>query len=304
MTKINLNKNFWKWATFFTMSFIWGASFILIKKGLLAYSPLQSGALRMVFASTFFAPIAIKRLKLLNKNNLLVLLIVGLLGNFIPAFLFAYGETKLISTVASMLNSTTPIFTMIIAIAFFSIKVNFFNIIGLLIGFVGTLGLISKNGFLSFSGFNLGAIVILIATILYGINTNFVRNFNNGLDGLSIASLSFFLIGPLAYTSFFCSNLTDVYHSPFFWQSTISIALLAFFGSFWANIMFNIFVIKTNAILASSVTYVIPVFSLFWGILDGEKISFIHIISSIIIFFGITLVNKKEKVLSFVYAKK
>lgn len=304
MLKIDLNKNFWKWATFLTMSFIWGASFILIKKGLLAYTPQQSGALRMVFASTFFAPIALKRLKFLNKNTLLVLLIVGLIGNFVPAFLFAYGETQVISTVASMLNSTTPIFTLIIAILFFSVKVNILNIIGLLVGFIGALGLIIKDGSLSFSGINIGAVAIIIATIFYGINSNFVKKHNSGLDGLTISSLSFLLIGPLAYISFFSSNLSVAYQSQYFWTSTLSIAILAFFGSFLANIMFNIFILKTNAILAASVTYVIPVFSLFWGLIDGEKITFIHIISTLIIFLGIIMVNKKEKKLSYVFVKK
>lgn len=294
MKNFSLSKSFVNWLMFLTMSFIWGASFILIKKGIMAYSPQQAGALRMVFASTFFLPIAIRKVKFLKKDNILFLFSVGFLGNFIPAIMFSYGETKVFSSVASMLNSTTPIFTMIIGLIFFNLKVSFWNIIGLIIGFVGTMGLVLKEPTNILSGFNIGALAILIATFLYGINTNLVKKYAKNLDGLTISALSFLLIAPLAYIYFFSTDLNKAFSNTSFGLSTIAIFILAFFGSFLANIMFNIFILRTNAVLAASVTYVIPVFALFWGFLDGEKISLLHIFSVLIIFIGISLVNKKD----------
>jgi drug/metabolite transporter (DMT)-like permease len=292
---LNLNKKFWQWAAFLAMSFIWGASFILIKKGLLAYTPMQSGALRMTFASLFFLPLALSRIKKINKQNIIPLLITGFIGNFFPAFMFAYGETKVTSTVASMLNSTTPIFTLIIGVMFFKMKANSYKIIGLLIGFVGTMGLIIKDGTSIFSGWNIGALIILAATFFYGINTNVLKSSFKDLDGISISALSFMLIGPFAMTYFFSSDLNTAYQNPHFWTSTLSLATLSFFGSFLAVIIFNTFIQYTSAILAASVTYVIPVFALFWGILDNETITIVQIISALIVFIGISFVNKKEK---------
>lgn len=278
------------------MAFIWGTSFILIKKSLVAFTPFQSGALRMSFAFIFFLPLAITRLKKFTKQNFLPIALIGFIGNFFPAFMFAYGETLISSSLASMLNSTTPIFVLLLGVSFFKTKTNKYNILGLFIGLIGTLGLIIKDYHSIFSGWNFGALIIIIATFFYGLNTNVIKNAIKDIDGVSLSALSFFLIGPFGIAYFFItSDVSTVVQNPHFWSSTIALMILAFFSSFIAVIIFNVLIKHTTTIFAASVTYIIPVFALVWGIIDGEYISIIQIISIAIVFAGISLINKQKK---------
>ncbi len=294
---MDLNKKINQWIFLLAMSFIWGTSFILIKKSLLAYTPIQSGALRISFAFIYFLPIAISRIKKLDKKNAKFLIIIGLIGNFFPAFMFAFGETRVSSSIASMLNSITPIFVLLIGILFFKSKATWLNIIGLVIGFVGTLGLISANPANLLSGWNIGAVIILVATLFYGINTNILKFKLKELDGLSMSALSFMFIGPFALSVFFSTDIKEAYLHPDFWKSTISLAILAFFSSFIAVILFNWLIKYSTPIFAASSTYIIPVFAIFWGILDGETLTLIQIISIIIVFVGVSFINNKKPVI-------
>ncbi len=275
------------------MSFIWGASFILIKKSLLAFSAYQSGALRIAFASVFFLPFAIKRLKKFSKSNIKSILISGFIGNLFPAFMFAYGELTISSSLASMLNSTTPIFVLVVGLVLYKTTANWQNIVGLLIGFVGTLGLVIKDPTSITSGWNFGALVILGATFFYGINTNEIKYKLKDLDGFTIASLSFLIIGPSAFLFFLTTDISAAINSPFFWTSTAALGVLSFFGSFIAVILFNTLIQYTNPVFTASVTYFIPIFAIFWGILDGDNITVIQIISIIFVLGGVSLINKK-----------
>lgn len=242
-------------------------------------------------------PIAIKRVKKLNKSNIKSLLIAGFIGNFFPAFLFAYGETIVTSTLASMLNSTTPIFVLITGVILYKAKAKWQNILGIFIGFVGTLGLVIKSTSEVLSGWNIGALIILLATLFYGINTNELKYKLQNLDGVSISALSFMLIGPVALSFFFTTDINSAYNSGFFWQSIGALATLSFFSSFIAVLIFNILIKYTTALFAASVTYLIPIFAIVWGVIDGEKISIIQIVSILIVLAGVSLVNKKEKLL-------
>lgn len=291
---MDLNKKFWQWSAVILISLFWGTSFILIKKSLLAYTPYQSGALRMMFAFLFFLPLALKRLKKINKQNIFPLLIVGFIGSFFPAFMFAFGESLVNSSLAAMLNSTTPIFVLLIGLFFFNIKTRFVNILGLLIGFVGALGLIIKDFSSITTSWNIGAVVIMFASIFYGINTNVIKSSLTKLDGLSIAALSFFLIGPVAFVYFFTTDISAVIQNPFFLKSTISLAILAFFSSFVALIIFNLLIKHTTAVFAASTTYFMPIVAIIWGVLDKETITIIQKIAIVIILVGVSLVNKKK----------
>ncbi len=290
---MDLNKKIWQWTAVVVMSLMWGSSFILIKKSLEAYSPYQSGALRMILAYLFFLPFAIKRIKKINRKNIFPLFFVGFIGNFFPAFMFAFGESHINSSLASMLNSTTPIFVLLIGVMFFRVKTRIVNILGLIIGFVGTMGLIVKDFSSLTNDWNIGAIVILFASMFYGINTNVIKTNLKELDGLSIASLGFFLIGPFAVAYFFSTDLSRAFQSPFILRSTVSLIVLAFFSSFIALIIFNLLIKHTTAIFAASTTYFMPIIAIMWGILDKEQISILQIISILIILAGVSLVNKK-----------
>lgn len=292
---MDLNKKINQWIFLIGMSFIWGTSFILIKKSLLAYTPFQSGALRISFAFLYFLPIAIKKLSKIEKKSVKYLIISGFLGNFFPAFMFAYGETEVSSSIASMINSVTPIFVLITGLLMFKTKPSLINVIGILIGFVGTIGLVAEDASSIFNAWNLGAVVIVVATLFYGINTNIIKYKLKNIDGLAISALSFLFIGPWAIAYFLTTDISAAINNQHFWASTGSLLALAFFSSFIAIILFVTLIKYSTALFAASSTYIIPIFAIFWGLLDGETISEIQIVSIMIVFAGVALVNKKEK---------
>jgi len=291
---VKLDTKVWQWAVLLFLAFIWGTSFILMKKGLMAFSSDQVAGLRMFLGALFLLPIAINNLSKINRENLWSLLIVGFIGNAIPALLFATAQTRINSSLAGMLNSLTPLFTMLVGVAFYKIVVNKLNILGILIGLTGALGLMIKDSADITSGLNVFAMLPLVATFFYGISTNTIKEKLKGLSGPQIASLALFLVMPWAFIYLLFTDINAAWESPHFFVSFFSVTTLAMFSTALAVVVFNALIKQTSAIFASSVTYLIPVFAIFWGIFDGEKIYFHQFLWIAVILSGIYMVNKKK----------
>jgi drug/metabolite transporter (DMT)-like permease len=275
------------------LALIWGSSFILVKKSLLHYSALQVGALRICSASLFFIPIFLKRFKYMEKKHANSFLLAGLTGNLIPAILFAIAGQHLSSALSGMLNAFTPLFTLFIGIAFFAQPFIWKQMTGILVGLVGCLGLLFAGHGLQID-FNIHGLWVVLATLLYGLNMHIVKTRLTDMHPLTSTAGIFMVIGPLAlgiliYTGFFSIPL-DHEH---LW-SFISAMALGLFGSALGMLAFNQIIKWTSAIVASSVTYMIPIVALGWGFVDGEAIYFLQIISMLILLAGIYLVNKSK----------
>ncbi|NCO54447.1 MAG: EamA family transporter [Bacteroidetes bacterium CG02_land_8_20_14_3_00_31_25] len=275
------------------LAFIWGSSFILMKRGLEAFNANQVAAIRIFLSFIVLLPFAILRLKFLNLRLLFFVALSGFLGSGIPAFLFTSAQVHINSTMAGILNSLTPLFTLIIAILFFKTKVYWFNVIGIILGFIGAAALLITDFTIIFKGENIYGLLIVFATLLYGFNTNHVKNNLKELDGMSITALSFFTVGPFTGVYLLFSDLPTAFEKPGAWSAFGYITILAVIGTAFALIIMNILIKRLTAIFASSVTYIIPVFAIGWGILDGEIFSWHQGLSIILIFTGIYLVNKR-----------
>ncbi len=287
-----LEKKYGQWLIFWVLAFIWGTSFILIKKGIEVFPPDIVGTLRISFTFLFFLPFALNNLHKITRQNIKSLLVVGFIGNLFPAILFSIAETRLPSALAGMLNATTPIFTWIVGISLYRSRTHPLAILGIAVGFLGTIGLMVNDFSNIIHGWNVYGLFVLLATFFYGLNTNELKYKLHDLDALSIASLGFFLSGPFAIAYLLVRRFPFAYvHVPQFSNGLLAVMLLAFLGSFLALILFNHFVKSTSAVFAASITYVIPIFALMWGLLDGERILPHHLISMIIIIAGVYLVN-------------
>lgn len=291
----DLSKRRWQWAAMLFMAFVWGASFILMKRGLDALSYVQVAAFRIFFSFLILLPISIRSLKLLTRKNIWPLLGCGLLGNFFPAFLFTLSETQISSSLAGILNGLTPFFTVIAGLVLFKHKPNVYQIIGVAIGFAGASVLITNGNFSSFGHVNLYALLVVVATMMYGINSNIIRFKLSGLTGVQITSLIFFLIGLPAGIILFLTDLNSAVQHPAFMTSMLATMVLATFGSVITLFVFNNLIHHTSAIFASSVTYIIPFFALLWGIIDGEHIGKLHIFALVIILVGVYLSSLRRK---------
>ncbi len=294
--RFDLTKRNNQWLLLFILAFIWGASFILIKKGLRSFDMFQVASLRMFIASLILLPFALKKLKLITKKNILPLLEVAFVGNFIPAFLFTWAQMHINSSLAGILNSTTPVFAFIISVFMFRHKVGLVKYSGLFIGFCGIVGLILSKGVADFTNGNMiYTLVIILASLFYGINTNVVHEYFPEFDGLTITLLSFSLILPVATVTLFSSDLFSKFNGPQAYHDLGYIAILAIFSSSIAVLGINILLKYASAIFASSVTYIIPVFAILWGVFDGEKVAWIQIVWMMVVFSGIYLLNKNKK---------
>ena len=279
---ISLDKKGWQWISLMFLSFVWGASFILIKRGMDAFSYVQVGALRVFISFLILLPVSIKNLKLINKNNVLILIISGLIGNFFPAFLFTFSETQISSSLAGILNGLTPFFVLIIGVIAFKNKPSILQYIGVFVGFIGAMILITNGNFRSFGDVNIFALPIVLATLMYGINANIVRFKLQKMTGVQIISLTFFLIGPLAGAVLLFTDFSTPFYSTNVGFSLFFITILAVFGSVITLFIYYELIHHAGAIFASSSTYIIPFFALMWGIFNNENISMIHLYSLII----------------------
>jgi drug/metabolite transporter (DMT)-like permease len=290
----NLNKKSNQWFLLFLLSFIWGASFILMKKALRSFDMFEVASLRIFVAFLTVLPIFFFRYKKFKKKFILPLLEVAFIGNAIPMYLFTFAQQHIDSSLAGILNSTTPIFAFLISVAFFHHKFDMLKVIGLTIGTIGTVGLLLAKGTTDFSLKWIYLSAILLATIMYATNVNVVKEYLKELDGVSITVFTFVILGPLATIDLSArGTFYKIMHSPVL--SDLSyIIILAVFGSVLAVIGINYLISYSSAVFASSVTYIIPVFAILWGIIDGENVTILQILWMIIIISGTYLLNKTK----------
>jgi drug/metabolite transporter (DMT)-like permease len=277
------------------LSLIWGTSFILMKRGLTVFSPGEVGSIRVIAAAIFLLPFAIIRLKDLTGIHILKLLASGLMGIFFPAFLFATAQTQLDSSVSGILNSLTPICTLIIGVLLFKQPFRSQSLLGIVIGLIGTIILIFANYGGAVGGLNLFALLVIVACVLYAMNLNFVKYKISDLPALTITSVSILLISPaaLSYLLTFTDFTTKVTTHPQAITALGYVVLLGAMSTSVATILFNHLVKISNPLFTSSVTYIIPIVAVGWGLLDGEQLLPGHFLGMLAIIGGVYLANKK-----------
>lgn len=286
-----------KWIFLILLSLIWGSSFILIKKGLIGLTPLQLGSFRIIISSVIIFIFGFKSLKGLNKKHWKWLTISGFLGSFFPSFLFAYAELEVDSAIASILNSLVPLNTLLLGYLFFKIKSNGFQVIGVIIGFIGALLLILEGYVMNTNNNYNYSILIILATLMYAANVNIIKRYLNDIRPLTITVANFTAIiipsfAVLVYSG--ALNDSTISNSSFL-PSLGFVIILSIFGTALAKIMFNTLIQISTPVFASSVTYLMPLVALGWGILDSEIFSINQGLASLLILCGIYLSNKRNK---------
>ena len=288
-------KRWFQFAILMLLAFIWGSSFILMKIGLKSFSSDQAAAIRIFLASLVLLPISLRQLKMLRRKDLPSLLIAGFIGSLFPAFLFMKAETRIDSSLAGMLNSLTPVFTLIVGLLFHKTAFRWTQVTGLSLGLAGATGLI-----LAGEGFRLGtvnsyALYIVLATCLYAISINQIKSRLSHLTGIQVTSLSFLFIGPVALLYLLTTSFAPVVAQPEWPMHLLALAALGILGTALAMLLMNSMIRYSSAVAASSVTYVIPIFAIMWGFLDHEKISLLHLVCMSIILAGVYLINLRGR---------
>ncbi|MDE0598758.1 MAG: EamA family transporter, partial [Dokdonia donghaensis] len=278
-----------KWIYLFVLSIIWGSSFILIKKGLVGLDPLQLGALRILFSATVLLLFGWKSLKKIKKQDWKWIGITGILGTGLPVFLFAFAETEIDSAVVGILNSSVPLLAFIFGILLFGAQFIQRQFIGVLLGLVGAGALIYIGAQINEGQNYWYASLVIIAASFYALNVNIIKRHLQEVPAIAIAAGNFvFLIIPaaiiLAISGFFDLPVTT---DATLQQSIGYIVILSIFGTALAKVMFNKLVQMSNPVFASSVTYLMPIISVMWGLLDGEAFTVLQFIATLIILVGV-----------------
>ena len=281
------------WGLLFLLGLVWGSSFILIKRGLTAFSPTEVGALRIASASLFLVPVALPALRTLSRRHLKLLAFIGLFGSLGPAFLFAFAQTQLSSSVTGILNAVTPLNVLLLGAAFFGRRITQPEIVGLGVGLIGTVILVLAGSSGNLSGINFYSLLIVAAAICYGFNTNIIKNYLGDLKPTVITAVSLLLAGlPAIFYLFGASDfVAKVTSGTVGWPLAV-IILLGVVGTALALIAFNKLVQIRTAVFASSVTYLVPLVAIVWGVLDGESLSVWHLVGMVAILGGVYVANR------------
>ena len=284
-----------KWGTLVILSLIWGSSYILIKKGLTGLTPIQLGSLRVIVTTIIIAPIGYQKIKHIPRQKMKWVALSAFIGSFFPAYLFAFAETEISSSITAVMVSLTPLFTLLISVFVFGEELLKKQVFGVLIGFTGIIVLINNELFSS--SFNILYIMfIVLAAFCYAINANVLKYKLSNIPALGIVFMSFlFMFIPafiiLCFSSF---PFSDFASDPLIIESIIYIVILALFGTAIAKVLYIKLLAISTPVFSVSTTYLMPVVAIFWGLLDGEEFKLTQFTGTAIILLGVYLVTKKK----------
>jgi len=258
-------------------------------------SPLQLGSLRIIFTTIILLAIGFPSLKKIPKNKWKWIFLTGYIGSFFPSFLFAFAQTEIDSGVAAILNSLTPLATLLIGLGFFKFIIDSKQIVGVIIGLIGSFLLIYEGSTINPDQNLLLVAFIIVASICYATSVNILKAHLQEVPAISIALGNFLCILPPALIILFSSGFLsiNISESPEVQNSLFYILILAIFGSAFAKVLFNRFIQIASPVFASSVTYTLPIVAIMWGYLDGESINNRQLLATAIILVGVYLANRK-----------
>lgn len=284
-----------KWLLLGLLTLIWGSSFILIKKSLEHYNPYEVGALRVLIAGIVLSPIALKNLKKFPIKRLPWLILAGLTGNFIPMFLFPIAEKEVSSSIAGIINSMMPIFVIIVGALVWKQNATKRQVTGVSISFAGACILAFSDGFAG-NGLKFFPILLLLAaTLFYAISTTTVKAKLHDIPAKILSSFIFFYV--LFLPSLIALFVAGFHHD---FRATTSdfiglgfVSLLSVFGTGLAMMLNYRLLSISSPLFASTVTLLMPIIAVMWGILDGEKLTLFQIIGALIIISGLIFLRGK-----------
>ncbi len=284
-----------KWFYLVLLALIWGSSFILMKNALKGFSPMQVGALRIVFTAVVVLVWGFGRLKTIQAQHWKAIVLIALFSTIIPALLFPIAISHIDSSITAVINAVTPLNTIIIGFLIFGFTFRKDQILGVVIGFLGTASLILIGADTHPNQNYFYAIFVVVSSLGYALNVNLIKSKLHDLEPLAIT------VGPFAlallpmlfvlwYVGFF-----DVYQGTTVQNNALLyVGILALVGTAFSKVIFNKLVQISSPVFATSVTYLIPIIALIWGVWDGEKIVFWQVVSGFVILIGVYLANRKR----------
>jgi drug/metabolite transporter (DMT)-like permease len=281
------------WIILVTLSLIWGSSYILIKKGLVVYSSTEVACLRLAISALCFLPFLLYQFRKVDWSRWPFLVIVGLTGTAIPAFMFAIAQTEISSSMAGVLNSLVPLFTLVLGVLLFGAKARWLKLLGVLVGLAGAATLILFSREAGMEGNPWYGLLVIVGCICYAINSNTIAKYLKEMKSLIISATSFTIVGIPAFAYLFQTDvLSKLESTAGAWEALGYVALLSIMGTVLASLIFFQLIKRTTPVFASMISYLVPMVAVSWGFLDGEVISVIHFLGMGLILSGVYLVKQ------------
>lgn len=289
-----MENNSTKWYLLGFLGCVWGSSFILMQLGLKGLNSVQLGSLRILFAAIFLIIVGFRQIPRIPSYKWKYIALTALCGTFIPAFLFAFALSKIDGSISSILNSLTPLNTLLAGLLFFGMSVQRSQVFGVIIGFIGSALLVLFGDGENTTENYYYSILIVIASIFYGINVNLIKKYLSDLKPLTISTGNFLIMFIPALLVLYFTGFFDIIHEIKVQTSLGFIAVLGIIGTGFSNILFFKLIQLSSPVFASSVTYIIPVVAFILGYLFmNETLSIIQLLGAIIVLVGVYFSSKK-----------
>ena len=292
------------------LSAIWGASFLLISLTVQSFPPIWVALIRTGFGSAFLWTVLLARRRSLPPRRLLGwLLLVALFNNAIPFVFFAIGERTVPSSIAAIINATTPIWTLLLSLSILKQKPEGRTTIpGVLLGFFGVVLVVYSQAVYSqavysqtahaqasiatsssLKSYLIGILFIALASAGYAIATTIAKAKLAGLDPIGLAttqlSLAGLMILPIA--------LLGPHPGTILRSSVFAGVTLGVVGSGLAYLLYYSLLDRISSTRTVAVTYLLPIWGLFWGAIAHEPITITAYLGVAIVIFGLVLLNRK-----------
>jgi drug/metabolite transporter (DMT)-like permease len=288
-------RNFINWGLFVALSLIWGSSFIMMKKGMVALTAYQVASLRIVSSGIFMIPMLFNAIRRIPGDKIFMVLLSGILGSLLPAYLFCLAQTRVNSSMAGSLNALTPIFVLLVGALFFRLKTSLLRILGIILSFSGTLLLFAGQPGSSGQSDIFFTFLIVLATLSYGININLVNRHLKGINSMDIAAMALFSIAIPALIFLWQSGFGQIsFRDPGVRLSIGFSLLLGVLSTAIASVLYYMLIKRTGPVFSSTVTYGIPVVAILWGLSYGEPIGAGHLAGLILILAGVFLATRVQ----------
>lgn len=289
-----MENNNTKWYLLAFLGCVWGSSFILMQYGLKGVNSIQMGSLRILFAGLFLIIVGFKHIAKIPLYKWKYIVITSLFGTFFPVYLFAVALSKIDGSVSSILNSLTPLNTLLIGILFFGVGVQRRQIFGVIIGFLGCLLLVLFNDGENTTENYYYALLIILASLFYGINVNLIKKYLSDLKPLTISTGNFVVLFVPALLVLYFSDFFAIASQEKVITSLSYIAILGVVGTGLSNILFFKLIQLSSPVFAASVTYIIPVVAILLGFfLMNESLNYIQATGALIVLIGVYFSSKK-----------
>ena len=241
-------------------SAIWGSSFLMIKYSLDELNPSDI-ALYRILIGALFVNIFVRTKEKIDKADHIKFVIVSFFRMALPFYMFGIAEQTITSSLAGLINGSTPIFVAFIAVVFYRLRITNLQIIYIFSGFIG-VGLITLSGGINELSFNIGSIFALIASISYGIAVNIVEPLIKKYESYIVLKI---VMRYASLLSLILYGFTASFKLPTLQVSLIPMLILGIGGTGIAFLTYYKLLDNIGRISSSFIVYMIPIFSIFFG---------------------------------------